>query len=383
MNKFKDHPKQGHKYFRMAKNIQEKNPSLEVLLFPYMYGQPQVFMRGKCIYFESQDWVAVQGGMGSAHGYHETWSWKIPREDVDPVEFRLFTLTTTDEREALNSAGGLIGIMQINEISTYLMNCDNYELSDDESYVPIKSKTVLMHMYSGNHCGTVAITRDDANGDERAFIKPRGSSSFEEVNIVEYRRYRDGGTCIIITDRFVLYVPTPFKKDTAAVCCLRNWTCTDSDWIEFASQPTFSDYENPDNPNVVRDIEYTPEGMHFAEQNGFVIDVMGVNADKFVKKIEDIVKRFNDTTYSRFPYTYHHDLIRMAHGADISRSDIAALKNWSILELYASALTQLSNECGSKITEFLFNGEDLSVLRHARKIAAKHVDDTKLLLKLA
>jgi hypothetical protein len=80
----------------------------------------------------------------------------------------------------------------------------------------------------------------------------------------------------------------------------------------------------------------------------------------------------------RVPYTYHHDYIRNVF-PDLSRADVAAMKNWSEEELYATALIGLldSTEPLDTMMSFLFIQDSAGIIEHAKKIAEAHLESYK------
>ena len=80
----------------------------------------------------------------------------------------------------------------------------------------------------------------------------------------------------------------------------------------------------------------------------------------------------------RVPYTYHHDYIRNVF-PDLSRADVASMKNWSEEELYATALTGLlkSTEPLDAMMAFLPVDDSVHIIEHAKKIAEAHLESYK------
>jgi hypothetical protein len=71
----------------------------------------------------------------------------------------------------------------------------------------------------------------------------------------------------------------------------------------------------------------------------------------------------------RVPYTYHHDYFRVhsSRHNGMSRSEVASSHESSVIELYAVALTQLLEECGSDAIYCLGKG-DLKICKKAKHI---------------
>lgn len=92
------------------------------------------------------------------------------------------------------------------------------------------------------------------------------------------------------------------------------------------------------------------------------------------KKLIELVPHSVD----RVPYTYHHDYIRNVF-PDLSRSDVAAMKNWSEEELYATALVGLldSTEPLDAMMAFLPVQDSVHIIEHAKKIADAHLESYK------